>query len=230
MHANINNGVGTLTNLLPDYIVIKWGFCREYNNFFLLQNLLLLVTCGLRGWDLLWDTCSGVARGGFVWSSQHISHDFNSWLDGVSGRRLDVSARLTLLNKSCLNVSVTISSSLIKGTTSWSRCPEGIASWGLLLWTRLEEKVIDDHLSLIHVDRRYWLRARITLSSWSLTFLEHISLLLLEELHVLLRRLVRHFTESIYNRLSLVKLLLSLALISHIHGCGSRPRLIRLIR
>lgn len=229
MHANINNGVGTLTNLLADYIVIKGGFCREYNNFFLLQNLLLLVTRSLR-WDLLWDTCGRVARGSFVWSSQHISHHFNSWLDGVSWRRLNVSARLTLLNKSCLYVSVSVSSSLIKSPTSWSRCSEGIASRGLLLWTRLEEKVIDDHLSLIHVNWRYWLRARITLSSRSLSFLEHISLLLLEELHVLLWRLVRHFTESIYNRLSLVKLLLSLALISHIHGGGSRPRLIRLIR
>lgn len=189
---------------------------------------LLLVSCGLRG-DLLRDTCGWVTRWGFVWPCQHISHDFDRWLDRISWGWLDVSARLTLLNKCCLYVSVSVSSSLIERTTSWSRCAEGIATWGLLLRTWLEEKVIDDHLSLIHVNWRDWLRSR-TLGSWSLTFLEHISLLLLQELHVFLRRLMRHFTESIYNRLSLVKLLLSLALCTHIHRCGSRPWLIRLIR
>jgi hypothetical protein len=179
MHADINNGVGTLTNLLPDDIIIKWGFCWEDNYFFLLLKDLLLIGCCL-GRDLIWDTCSRVARGCFIWPSQHIPHDLNSWLDCVSGRRLNVSARLTLLNKCSLNISVSVSSSLIKGATSWSRWAEGIASWGLLLRTWLEEKVIDDHLCLIHVNWRYWLRAIYwTLSSWPGAFLEHIPLLLL---------------------------------------------------
>ena len=226
MHADINNCVSSLSDLFSNDIVIQGSFCWEDNYLFLLRYLL--VTSCLR--DLVWETGSGVSGWCLLRPCKHISHNLNGWFDSITWRWLHVCARLPFLNKGSLDVPISVRSSLIEGTTSCSRSPESIASRGLFLRTWLEEKVVDDHLSLIHVNWRDRLRTIISsLCSRSCSLLEHITLLLFQKLHVFLRRLMRHVTKCIYDWLSLVELFLSLALINHIHCRRSRPWLISLI-
>jgi hypothetical protein len=81
MHTYIDNCIGTLTDLLPDNIIIERSFGREDYNFLLLLllslgcNKLLLVrviavlTLQSRGW---------ISRRCLFRSSQHISDSFMS--------------------------------------------------------------------------------------------------------------------------------------------------------
>lgn len=175
MHANVYNGVSSLTDLFSNDIVIKGSFCREDNNLFLLRYLL--VSCCLR--DLVWETGSGVSWRCLFGPSKHISHNLNGWFYSITGRRLQVGARLPFLNKGSLDVPISVSGGLIESTSSCSSRPESIASWRLFLGTWLEEKVVNNHLSLIHVNRRDRLWTIIgTLSSRPSSLLEHIALLL----------------------------------------------------
>jgi len=245
MHTYVDNGVGTLAYLFTNYVVIKRILGWEDNNFLLLLGrrdllgggkLVLLVHRD----DILGDprdTCSCVSWRGFF-RPDHVSYCINGslWSNAIGWEYscilllIVLVARLTPLDDGSFDVSIPCS--LICGRylvlkTRNSKCAtvwcSGSRSLSLVLWsTWLEEKVVNYHLSLIHI---HWWNRCLVGTIRSVPFGEHFPLLLLQKLHVISGGLVWRdkITECIDHRLCLIELLI---LLSHssggFHGCASR--------
>jgi hypothetical protein len=82
VHAYVNDSIGTLTDLFPDYIVVQGGLGRKDDHLILLLCNLLL-SCYLI-LVIHWDDILGnagnpsscVARGGLLWARNDIPHGF----------------------------------------------------------------------------------------------------------------------------------------------------------
>lgn len=243
MHADINNGIGTLTNLFPDDIVIQRSFCGKNDHLLLLLIDLLLssyLILLVHRYDILSDSryasCCVTGRG-FLWSLHNIFHTI--LIDDSICCREDSSILLLIIMVSWLSALnygsfyITIARILVcychlvfkawDSVSTWIRCS---CRWCLclILWsTWLEEEVVYDHLSLVHVHGRHSSLVWAVLTSLG----KHISLLLLQELHVFSRCLMRRYeiAECVYHRLSLIELLVFLShASSSLHGSPSRRR------
>lgn len=147
MHTDVNSGVGALANLFAYYVIIQGGLCGEDDDLlldvlllWLRYSFVLLVTSdtyvGCCAWRSFFRPCHDVAMGP-RWRSDDL-------LLRVLAVRLP-----SLLDNGSLDV--TIAHDLISIVNVASSGPAG--AWGVLR-RRLEEEVIDDHLSLVHVHRR----------------------------------------------------------------------------
>ena len=222
MHTDVYYRVGTLTDLFSDYIVIEWSLCRKYYNF--LRRCCWLGR-GNNGFFLFihwndihadtWDTSRGVPGRGLFRSRHDVSHSvYGLWTWKHSIVLLIIMVpRLSSLNYGSFYIAISS-----RGTfKTWiciggSCCRCSLSSLLIFGRARLEKEVINYHLGLVHV---YWWRHCCRLSPRP-SLIKHISLLFLQELHVVsLRRY--NVIKSIYDRLGLIKLLFSFAC-SCFHG------------
>ena len=199
MHAYINNGIGTLTDLLSDYIVVKRVLGREDDNFLLLlrrgnllrsSKLVLLIH-----WDDIlsdsWNSSSSVSRWGFLWPG-HVTHSFQRrfwtnaiccWKNSCILLLIVLISGLASLNDCSFNISISCSLICNCNLVLESRNPKCTSvrcssRWSLSLIFRcawLEEEVIYYHLSLVHI--HWWNRCLV--GPIRSTFGEHLSLLFL---------------------------------------------------